>query len=363
MNTRIAILPALVAIGLAAFSVARADELIGGFEGDLSAAPFGNWTHDIAEINGSDPNFGILSSAFVTDQSVTQGSQSLVVDHTLWQNGYQPYLVILGDSNLAEAITLSDGLSFDFTPISPDGEGSIAYRQVFLAFTTLGTDPNTDAFGKIQQDWIGTFDPNGVPLPETLTWDFDVTTFDDDNTMGVTEELTFQQWAQNALDQPDPNTDIFFNLMLIFQGRDLDPNGVTIPFLPFDPSTVKSAIDNVQLLGLDLLLSDFDGNNVVGGSDFLAWQRGFGTLSGALKEDGDANGDGAVDGSDLDIWESEYGSVAALSGLATGSSTAGAVPEPSTATLLVLATLGILGRRQRCDRGGRRRGIIKGPER
>jgi len=54
--------------------------------------------------------------------------------------------------------------------------------------------------------------------------------------------------------------------------------------------------------------ADFDGDTIVGGFDFLAWQRGFGTTSGAVNGDGDATGDGKVDGGDLAAWESLFGS-------------------------------------------------------
>ncbi len=52
--------------------------------------------------------------------------------------------------------------------------------------------------------------------------------------------------------------------------------------------------------------ADFDGNGGVDGLDFLLWQRGFG-LSAASKSDGDANNNFIVDGLDLAVWESQYG--------------------------------------------------------
>jgi hypothetical protein len=67
------------------------------------------------------------------------------------------------------------------------------------------------------------------------------------------------------------------------------------------------------------LPADFNGNGMVDGSDFLAWQRNFGK-TGAIKADGDANGDGNVNGTDLTAWKAGYGSVAA-SAAASSSST------------------------------------------
>ena len=54
--------------------------------------------------------------------------------------------------------------------------------------------------------------------------------------------------------------------------------------------------------------ADFDQNGTVNGLDFLAWQRGFGTVApNATRSDGDADGDLDVDGGDLSVWESQYG--------------------------------------------------------
>ncbi len=57
--------------------------------------------------------------------------------------------------------------------------------------------------------------------------------------------------------------------------------------------------------------ADFDGNSLIDGFDFLAWQRGFGiTAPNATKADGDADIDQDVDGDDLTVWENQYGTAA-----------------------------------------------------
>lgn len=53
--------------------------------------------------------------------------------------------------------------------------------------------------------------------------------------------------------------------------------------------------------------ADFVDDDYVAGADFLAWQRGFGLTSGAMRADGDSDGDGDVDHSDLAAWELTYG--------------------------------------------------------
>jgi hypothetical protein len=89
--------------------------------------------------------------------------------------------------------------------------------------------------------------------------------------------------------------------------------------------------------------ADFDADGDVDGSDFLRWQRGLGTSTGATKGQGDADGDGDVDAGDLAAWEGEFGG-GGFSGpgvLQTGfiryvTVSTAAVPEPSTVILVGL---------------------------
>lgn len=54
-------------------------------------------------------------------------------------------------------------------------------------------------------------------------------------------------------------------------------------------------------------LGDFDTDGDTDGSDFLAWQRGFGMPGAAAITDGDADGNGSVDAEDLAAWLDNYG--------------------------------------------------------
>jgi hypothetical protein len=65
------------------------------------------------------------------------------------------------------------------------------------------------------------------------------------------------------------------------------------------------------------LAGDFDGDNDIDGADFLRWQRGLGTTSGATPAQGDANGDGDVDGADLTVWRGNFGEAPSQLALAT----------------------------------------------
>jgi hypothetical protein len=92
--------------------------------------------------------------------------------------------------------------------------------------------------------------------------------------------------------------------------------------------------------------ADFDGDGVVGGSDFLVWQRNFGTLINAANSDGDADGDGDVDTDDLNLFKAGAISTPVPPMVA---SLVAAVPESSAALLAVVSALSLwrFGRLQR----------------
>ncbi|MCC6493521.1 MAG: hypothetical protein IT424_10920 [Pirellulales bacterium] len=69
--------------------------------------------------------------------------------------------------------------------------------------------------------------------------------------------------------------------------------------------------------------ADFDGDGVVDGADFLAWQLGSGMATGAAREQGDADADGDVDADDLGAWRDKYGQDAGGSMLSTRAAAAG----------------------------------------
>ena len=82
-----------------------------------------------------------------------------------------------------------------------------------------------------------------------------------------------------------------------------------------------------------VLHGDADFDNDVDGSDFLAWQRGFGTLSpDGTADQGDANHDLSVNGADLFVWQNSYGSTTQAAFAAAVAPTEDVAVETNVAT-------------------------------
>jgi hypothetical protein len=94
--------------------------------------------------------------------------------------------------------------------------------------------------------------------------------------------------------------------------------------------------ENPLSLGGAAVPGDFDGDGDVDGADLTQWRGAHGTNAG-----GDADGDGDTDGNDFLVWQQNVGF-----GLpATGA--AGAVPEPTSLVMTVLAGAACLGAARR----------------
>ncbi len=102
---------------------------------------------------------------------------------------------------------------------------------------------------------------------------------------------------------------------------------------------------DVETLITELALTsfaDFNLDGLVGGSDFLAWQQGFGTSPLATFNQGDADLSGTVDDGDLATWLSLFGTSGP-----PASSTSSSVPEPLSSSLIVMAAVLAVAWRER----------------
>jgi hypothetical protein len=96
--------------------------------------------------------------------------------------------------------------------------------------------------------------------------------------------------------------------------------------LPFETITTaanRAAVMDRVLAFFGFLPPDgnFDGDDDVDGNDFLVWQRGLGTTTGATQATGDSNGDGDVDAGDLAVWTAHFGSTTMVAAAAVAEST------------------------------------------
>jgi hypothetical protein len=87
------------------------------------------------------------------------------------------------------------------------------------------------------------------------------------------------------------------------------------------------------------MLGDFNGDSIVDAADLTAWKTGFGVTGVATSAQGDADGDLDVDGADFLVWQRQLGSAPVVA-------TSGAVPEPATLMLIVLAAAGVSSERR-----------------
>lgn len=109
---------------------------------------------------------------------------------------------------------------------------------------------------------------------------------------------------------------------------------------PYYDDVAFTLIDNIVVTAVTATVSDadFDGDNDIDGADYLTWQRNLGVTGTGTLATGDANGDTNVNAADLAIWQTQF---------ATATPVAGAVPEPTSAALLVAAALtGFVARRR-----------------
>lgn len=102
-----------------------------------------------------------------------------------------------------------------------------------------------------------------------------------------------------AIDAGDPS--------IVFNASEFDQRGAPFSRVEDGDLVSGSVIDMGAVEAQVPPSADFDQDGDVDGTDFLAWQRGFGTTTAALLADGNADDDADVDESDLAVWTATYG--------------------------------------------------------
>lgn len=306
-----------VAVALAAVAApARADQLISGFEGDLSSAFGADWNVNFNNIFGT---------SFITDdpldndtEGVSEGTQALQVDHGLWDAVGQPWMELDSGVAGAQAFVDNDFFELDMTPIVDLTGPGFTWRQAFLS-----ASGNTLGFTVFKIDYAAPgFDESGQPQTGTLSWDLNemVTNTGDAGEIGATK--TWKQWAQDSV---DAGAEGFWTMRLIFQGGNND-----LFEFPF-----STAIDAIRLVGATAAVEgDFNGDGLVDNGDLNLLLGSWGS---------DTVPPEWVNGFETPVDNGELNSLLGNWGFGTGT----AVPEPGSMTLVGVLAAALGARRRR----------------
>ena len=242
-------------------------------------------------------------------------------------------------------------INYTFSGIGNGSLGSSAFTD---ATFTIRVAADTEAVYQLPEPGYTIFGVRDVASDITISG-FATASFTEDRTVLVNQTNATLGFADSGFGDEINLTDgsfVSYDLRSDFASL-LIPGALAPPDGLFnDPSSLGlitlEQIRDVTFSATTLvppLAADFNGDDVVDGDgdDLTNWTGGFGATADATHMQGDADGDLDVDGADFLVWQRQLGSsMPAITSSAP-------VPEPSTATLLILdyATAGI-ARQRRC---------------
>ena len=185
-----------------------------------------------------------------------------------------------------------------------------------------------------------TVDGNFTQLPgSTLAIEIDGA--DSFNKLDVTGSVTLAGMLDVTLSGYAPQEGDVFEILSADGGLSgTFSGGVSLPDLSgtLQWDVIYDTITNRVLLEVitPAYTADFDGDGDVDNWDLVWWHLAFG-----VDDQADADGDGDSDGADFLLWQRQY-----TGDLASASPASGAVPEPNSLALVVMAAVGMLLRRR-----------------
>ncbi len=279
------------------------------------ACRFANWLH-----NGQ-PS-GVQDATTTEDGAYTMTTQGMT-DNTIARNTGATWAVTSEDEWYKAAYHKNDGVTGNYwdyptgsdTPPGSDMDDVSGNNGNFkdgIAPYPIDTDVFTTVAGEFQNSPspYGTFDQGGN------VW----------------------EWTESIMPKyNDPNELLYREL--VGGAFEYDSSYAQADYRIYDSPDNGSDKGGFRVLSLvvdEPFPGDADGDGNVDVTDLGILATHYGTIGGAEWGDGDFSGDGNVDVTDLGILATNYGTIAAQ-----------AVPEPSTLSLLLLATLMLAWRRRR----------------
>lgn len=237
----------------------------------------------------------------VAIENLKAGDLVLARDENNLEGALEPKVIEKVHRNEAEIVELRiQGQTLRTTaphPVFVHGKG----------WTPVGELSPGDKLSTSSQDWI---EVEGIEFTRQVEPVYNFRVADFHTYFVQSKAWDFGVWVHNACGgEPEFFADRPFHLII----RDNITDTIAFVGRIDNPVLSQNEINPIVVT----VNSDFDGDGLVGGSDFLAWQRGHGTTENALLTGGDSDEDGDVDGDDLANWERSFGNhEAALAAMA-----------------------------------------------